>query len=97
MPVPKAAMGSSAKHIIPIILLLVREIRFSESRRLLKVLLDSGGDHTMIHACALPPDVIPPKSSGGTRRVQTLAGVLGTSREVSIKDILLPEFDKTKQ
>eukprot|EP00957_Ditylum_brightwellii_P000359 27659-Ditylum_brightwellii.AAC.1 len=97
MPVPKAAMGSSAKLMIPVILLMAREIQFSESRCLLKVLLDSVSDHTMIHARALPLNVIPPKSNGGTRRMQALAGVLETSREVSVKDTLLPVFDKTKR
>jgi hypothetical protein len=54
------------------------------------VLFDSGSDNAFIHQEILPP--------GATPRVikqhqgQALAGLIQTSQEVNLKEILLPKF-----
>ena len=62
----------------------------------LKVLFDSGGSNTMIHACCLPVGAIPsllPKKS----KFKTIAGTFDSSREVLLEDVVFLEFHKTKR
>eukprot|EP00957_Ditylum_brightwellii_P204598 15340047-Ditylum_brightwellii.AAC.4 len=59
---------------IPITLLLANTIQRCEIRKLMKVLLDSGGSGFMIHD-----------------------SYIHSSTKVSLADLILPEFDKTKQ
>ena len=61
------------------------------------MLFNSGGSHTMIHEIALPLNVSPVLSQLGRQKMQTVAGLFETNREVQLQEIILPEFDKTKQ
>ena len=51
----------------------------------------------MIHASCLPKGAVPSPLENGPVRFQTVAGMLQSQRKVFLSDILLPEFDKTKQ
>eukprot|EP00957_Ditylum_brightwellii_P043500 3297962-Ditylum_brightwellii.AAC.1 len=59
VPVPKGAVKKNAGERVPVSLMIARQIQRCESRRLLKVLFDSGGNGSMIHSRALPPNVSP--------------------------------------
>ena len=82
---------------IPSTLLMCRKIQNHESNRILKILLDSGGSHTMIHSSCLPKGAVPSPLENGPVQFQTVAGMLQSQRKVFLSDILLPEFDKTKR
>eukprot|EP00957_Ditylum_brightwellii_P099045 7544344-Ditylum_brightwellii.AAC.1 len=82
IPVPEMGRNQQKdKRMVPITLLIACSIQRSESRRLMRVLLDSGGSHTIIHARALPPNVSPYVSEGGSREMQTIVGSFETKRE----------------
>lgn len=51
----------------------------------------------MIHSNALPPGATPSLSDEGSRNMTTIAGTFQTHREVSLLEIILPEFDKGKR
>ena len=53
IPTPKTT-PAKRKDEIPTTMMMAKWIQHNESRRLLKVLLDSGGSNTMIHASCLP-------------------------------------------
>ncbi len=65
------------------------------SRRLFRVLFDSGLNVFMIKRSALPKGVIT-KLLGGTKLVRTLAGCLKMQEVVTMRDFRLPEFDKNR-
>ena len=63
---------------IPSTLVVARAMQNHESFLPMKVLFDSGGSSTMIHACCLPVGAVPsllPKKS----KFQTIAGALDSS------------------
>eukprot|EP00957_Ditylum_brightwellii_P113704 8669458-Ditylum_brightwellii.AAC.1 len=80
MPTPKVR-SEPAVHMIPMMLMMIREIQQCESRRLLKILFDSEGSHTLIHARVLPPNVCAVKDGEGKREMQTIEGSFTTNRE----------------
>ena len=99
-PVPKTTTRSKLKpytDIIPSVLMMTRTIQEVESGKPLKVLLDSGGTHTMIHSSCLPKGATPHPLQDGARTLRTIAGDFMTTRTVDIKDLVFPEFDKTKR
>jgi hypothetical protein len=55
-----------------------------------QVLFDSGSDNTFIHQEALPSGATPKVIS--KRSGQTLTGLLSTSRDVDLREIILPKF-----
>jgi hypothetical protein len=66
------------------------------SRRLFRVLFDSGLNVSLIKRSALLKGIIT-KLLGDTKLVRTLTGHLKTLEVVTMRDIRLPEFDKNKR
>ena len=56
-----------------------------KSRRLLRVLLDSGSTDSMIKRSALPPKVVT-KAISETKNISTLAGRIQAQEVVSLRD-----------
>ena len=77
-------------------MLVARAIQNHESFLPLKVLFDSGGSSTMIHARCLPVGAVPPLLSK-TSKFPTITGAFDSSQEVFFEDIVFPEYDKTKR
>jgi hypothetical protein len=97
IPVPKAVKGNG-KHdalAVPVTLLAAHTIQSQESRRILRAMLDSGGSHTMISSRMLPKGATPSLETG--RTFKTIAGKFFSGRLVSLSDIVMPEFDKTRK
>ena len=65
------------------------------SRKLLRVLLDSGSNACLINRSALPKGIIP-KELSNKKSFRTLAGKLSASQMVTLRDVRLPEFDKNR-
>ena len=84
------------RDLIPSILLMCRSIQQQESKRLLRVLLDSGGSHSLIHSSVLPKGATP-LVLNNVRNVNTIMGSYQANRKVYLRDLVLPEFDKTKR
>ena len=84
------------KNDIPSSLLTCSTIQNHESTRLMKVLMDSGGTHTMIHSRCLPVGAVPTLMNG-TRLINTIAGTIPANRTVHLQNITLPEFDKSRK
>eukprot|EP00957_Ditylum_brightwellii_P169533 12902969-Ditylum_brightwellii.AAC.1 len=59
MPVPEILVNRSREDRAPISWMIAQQVQWCESRRLLKVLFDSGGNGSMIHARELLPNVSP--------------------------------------
>ena len=66
------------------------------SRKLLRVLLDSGSSACLIKRSALPKGIIP-KELATAKSFKTLAGKLQAQQMVTLRDLRLPEFDKNKR
>ena len=66
------------------------------SRKLLRVLLDSGSSNTLVKHSALPKGVHP-KELTATKSFNTLTGKFLTQSVITMKDVQLPEFDKNRQ
>ena len=66
------------------------------SRKILRVLLDSGSHRTLIKKSVLPHNIIP-KKMDNNQKLQTLAGTLEVAEVVKLRDVRLPEFDKNRQ
>ena len=75
--------------------MVVDTISAVKSRRLLKVLLDSGSTMTLINKKCLPKNCQTCKTSH-SRMVNTLAGSYNTSEMVVMRNIRLPELDKNR-
>lgn len=76
--------------------LVAKEINGKTSMRLLRVLFDSGGSSTWIHAKALPNGCTPTRCSNPLRS-QTIAGTFESDKFVQLLEITLPEFDRNKK
>jgi hypothetical protein len=83
----------SQTNLAPITIMVVDTISSVKSRRLLKVLLDSGSTTTLINKKCLPKNCKTCKTSH-SRMVNTLAGSYNTSEMVVMRNIRLPELDK---
>ena len=98
-PAPKVSMrsrGGSSRNqdLVPQTLMTVKSIQGKESRKILRVVFDSGGSHTMIHRSSLPLGTQAVKTEA--QRCQTIAGIHTSSETVRLRDCHLPEFSKTK-
>ena len=82
---------------IPSTLLVCRKIQNQESFVPMKILFDTGGSNTMIHERCLPLGATPSLLPNGNMKFQTVAGILSSTREVYLEDVVFPEFDKTKR
>ena len=66
------------------------------SRKLLRVLLDSGSSKTLVKRTALPTGVHP-KELTAAKAFNTLAGKLLTQSVITMRDVQLPKFDKNRR
>jgi len=85
----------SQTKLTPITIMVVDTISAVKSRRLLKVLLDSGSTTTLINKKCLPKNCKTCKISKN-RMVTTLAGSYNTSEMVVMRNLRLPELDKNR-
>ncbi len=89
-----------AKKFVPtnlthVTIMVVDTISAVRSRKLLKVLLDSGSTTTLINKKCLPKNFKPcPISS--SRKVNTLTGTYTSTEVVTMHNLRLPEFDKNR-
>ena len=72
IPVPKM-MRKKWTDVVPSTLMVCQSVQQMESKRLMRVLLDSGGSYSLIHARMLPKGANPVVLSG-TRNVKTIMG-----------------------
>ena len=87
---------SQSRNLTPVTIMVADTIGTIKSRRLLKVLLDSGSTTTLINKRCLPRKCQPCKTSQ-SRMVNTLAGNYQSSVMVIICNLRLPEeLDKNK-
>ncbi len=85
----------SQTNLAPITIMVVDTMSAVKSRRLLKVLLDSGSTTTLINKKCLPKNGKTCKTSK-SRMVNTLVGSYNTSEMVVICNLRLPELDKNR-
>ncbi len=82
-------------NLTPITIMVVDTISAVKSRRLLKVLLDSGSTMTVINKKCIPKICQTHKISKN-RMVNTLVGSYNTSEMVIMCNLRLPELDKNR-
>ena len=80
----------------PVTILTANTIGLAKSRRLLRVLLDSGSTVSMIKRSCIPKQAVLTEL-GETKSVRTLAGKLKSQQVVTMRDVRLPEFDKNRR
>jgi hypothetical protein len=85
---------NSPNQLTPGTIMVVDTISSVKSRILLKVLLDSGSTTTMINRKCLPRNCQTCKISN-SRKIGTLAGSYTSSEMVVLRDLRLPELDRT--
>jgi len=91
----KSTQISQNRYLTPVTIMVADTIRTVKSRRLLKVLLDSGSTTTLINKRCLPRKYKPCKTSQD-RMVNTLAGSYKSSAMVVMSNLRLPELDKNR-
>ena len=96
IPVPKGHKSTRISKETPCTILTADTIGTVRSRRILKVLFDTGSKKTLIHREALPRGIQTKKLSDA-QRLKTLAGNFDTSEIIKLRDIRLPEFDKNRR
>jgi len=84
-----------SRNLTPVTIMVADTIGTVKSRRLLKVLLDSGSSTTLINKRCLPRKCLPCKTSQ-SRMVNTLAGNYQSSAMVIMRNLRLPELDKNR-
>lgn len=82
-------------RVIPTSIMIAKHIHGKESRRILRVLFDSGASHTMINRSCLPLNT---QDDPTDRRkpLATIAGSYQPSGRVRLHNIVLPEFDNSR-
>lgn len=80
----------------PVSMLIADKIGCCQSRKLLRVLFDSGATTTMINKRVVP-DMATPKQLKDIKEINTLAGKFSVSEMVRLEDLRLPEFDKNRR
>jgi len=85
----------NAKRLTPITIMVIDTISSAKSRRILKVLLDSGSTTTLINRKCLPRSCQTCKIKQ-TREINTLAGSFSTAETVQLRNLRLPELDKNR-
>ncbi len=83
------------QNLTPVTIMVVDTISSVRSRRLLKVLLDSGATTTLVNKKILPQKCRPCQKSQ-SRMVNTLAGSYQLSATVVMCNLRLPELDKNR-
>jgi hypothetical protein len=92
VPTPKGA----PRDLVPSTIAVARTIQGQASAELLKVLFDSGGTVTFLNSRCLPKGATPSLLKNPLHGI-TAAGRLTANRMVSLKDIVLPEFSRSKK
>ena len=92
----KATKIPQSRNLTPVTIMVADTIGTVKSRRLLKVLLDSGSTTTLINKRCLPRKCQPSKTSQ-SRMVNTLAGNYQSSAMVVMRNLRLPELDKNRK
>ena len=83
------------KNECPATICTANTIGLVRSRKLLKVLLDSGSSGCLIKKSALPKGIVPQELTNA-KSFKTLAGKFDTTHIVTLRDVRLPEFDKNR-
>jgi hypothetical protein len=83
------------QNLTPVRIMLVDTISSVKSRRLLKILLDSGSATTLVNKKCLPKKCRPCQLSQ-SRMVNTFAGSYQSSAMVVMHNLRLPELDKNR-
>ena len=84
------------RHETPVTICTANTIGTLRSRRIFRVLFDSGSNVSLIKRSCLPRNC-KTKSLSSRRQVATLAGKLLSKEVVTLRDIRLPEFDKNRR
>ena len=92
IPTPKGA----PQDLVPSTIAVARTIQGQTSAELLKVLFDSGGTKTFLNSKCLPKGATPALLKNPLYGI-TAAGRLTANRIVLLKDIVLPEFSRSKK
>ncbi len=92
IPTPKG----TPRDLVPSTIAVIRTIQGQASAELLKVLFDSGGTKTFINSKCLPRGATPSLLKNPLHGI-TAAGRLTANRVVLLKDIVLPEFSRSKK
>ena len=82
-------------NLTPVTIMVVDTISSVKSRILLKVLMDSGSTLTMINKRCLPRHCKPCKITN-SKQINTLAGTYTSSEVVVMRNLRLPEFNKSR-
>ena len=85
----------SNKNLTPVTIMVADTIGTVRSRRLLKILLDSGSTTTLINKRCLPRKRQPCQISQ-SRTVNTITGAYQSSAMVVMRNLRLPELDKNR-
>ena len=83
------------KNECPATICTANTIGLVRSRKLLKVLFDSGSSGCLIKKSALPKGIVPQELTNA-KSFKTLAGKFDTTHIVTLRDVRLPEFDKNR-
>jgi hypothetical protein len=82
-------------HLRPITTIIVKDVQSHGSTQPLKALLDTGSDRTFIVKDALPKGVTP--NAVDSVSYNTLRGSATVNKEVTLSNIVLPEFSPTRR
>jgi hypothetical protein len=85
-----------SRHETPVSILTANTIGTLRSRRIFRVLFDSGSNISLMKRSCLPKNC-QTKPLESSRKVSTLAGKLQVKEVVTMRDIRLPEFDKNRR
>lgn len=91
VPDPKARPQTT-----PVSIMMADTIGCCRSRKILKVLFDSGSEKTLISQNMVPEKAVPCPTEE-VQLVRTLAGKMKATKVVNLRDIRLPEFDKNRR
>ena len=100
IPSPKASPKTKKRRTLgttslaPVTIMAAMTIGALLSRKVLRVLCDSGSTKTLIKRSVLPKHAKPKKTK--TKRFNTLAGNMNTSEIVTMRDVRLLEFNKNR-
>ena len=80
----------------PVTICTANSIGCVRSRKLFRVLMDSGSSSCWVKRSTIPKGVVP-KELKENKTANTLAGKLSANKMVTLRDIRLPEFDKNRR
>ena len=101
VPTPKQTLESTGesmnkKKLTPISLMQWGNIGGKHSAKPLRVLFDSGGETTMIHARSIPQGAMV-KVNSTAKPCATVSGSFNANKTVELRDGLFPEFDRHRR